>query len=246
MYVCYTLPASADHKSNLDVFCQRSTDGGATWESPVRVNEDPITSTNDQLTPCMAINPDGVLGVVFYDRRDDPNNLIVQAYIAISTDGGQTFQNSRITTQGTDPVLCSQFSGMPLADYIALGATRSAFYPVWTDGRGSSGYMEIYTSKIPIGASGVSTQEGSNLALSGYPNPFQTVTSIRFSATAGSGIQLEIFDILGRKVSTLWTGQSTGSEQFVEFQGDHLPTGTYTLRLTGVFGSKELRLVHIE
>jgi hypothetical protein len=246
MYVCYALPASADHKSNLDVFCQRSTDGGTTWLSPVRVNDDPISSTNDQLTPCMAINPDGVLGVVFYDRRDDPNNRIVQTYFAISTDGGQTFQNSRITTQGTDPVLCSQFSTMPLADYIALGATHSAFFPVWTDGRGTSGNLEIYTSKILIGASGVSRQEPSTLKLSGYPNPFQAATSIRFSARAGSDIQLGIFDVLGRKVSTLWKGQATGAEQFVEFHGDHLPTGTYTLRLIDGAHTHELQLAHIQ
>jgi len=79
----------------------RSTDGGATWSKPVPVA--PASDTHDQFFPAISVNPTGLVGVSWLDRRNDPANLSYQAFAAISTDGGKTFPNTQLTTAFSNP-----------------------------------------------------------------------------------------------------------------------------------------------
>jgi hypothetical protein len=66
-----------------------SADLGKTWSSPVVVNDN--TNDGEPANPAIAVNKDGVVGVVFNDRRDDPKNSCYRLYFAASVDGGETF-----------------------------------------------------------------------------------------------------------------------------------------------------------
>jgi hypothetical protein len=43
------------------------------------------------MTPVVAVNGDGVVGVAWYDRREDPTRRCWKKYFAASLDGGETF-----------------------------------------------------------------------------------------------------------------------------------------------------------
>ncbi len=233
LYVAYAMPASADHKQNLDIFMQRSTDGGVNWSQAVRVNDDPIASLNDQLTPCLAINPDGVLGVVFYDRRDDPNNFLLQTYIAISSDGGTTWANQRLSSASTDPMAARKQISLAVADYISIAATRSAFYPIWNDGRKNNGDLDTYIARVPIGtagAAGAAATATTGPSISIYPNPLVDASHIAFEAKRGERVHFGIYDVLGREVMKLNDIVATGSNQTFALDVNSLPAGTYLLR----------------
>ncbi|HEV8197956.1 MAG TPA: sialidase family protein [Gemmatimonadales bacterium] len=66
-----------------------SDDLGKSWKSSV-VNDD--SSGRDPGNPAVAVSRDGVVGVIWNDRRDDPNNQCWRLYAAVSTDGGATFK----------------------------------------------------------------------------------------------------------------------------------------------------------
>ena len=55
----------------MDVKFTQSTDGGATWTTPVVVNDnvDPPGAPTDQFQPSVAAGPNGAVAVAFYDRR---------------------------------------------------------------------------------------------------------------------------------------------------------------------------------
>ena len=80
-----------------DVFSTRSLDGGATWSAPVRVNDDPITLMVDQMFPAAEVDGKGQLFTVFSDRRRDSRNFLIDTFVAISPDAGQTWKNHRVT-----------------------------------------------------------------------------------------------------------------------------------------------------
>jgi hypothetical protein len=64
----------------------RSLDGGLTWSEPVRVNADGATAA---FTPAVHVRADGVIGVTYYDFRndiDDVNSLLTDYWLATSTD----------------------------------------------------------------------------------------------------------------------------------------------------------------
>lgn len=79
-----------------------SSDLGRTWSSPVVVNDN--TNGGEPANPAIAVNKDGVVAVIFNDRRDDPKNACYELYTAISLDGGETFSpNLRASTKPTCP-----------------------------------------------------------------------------------------------------------------------------------------------
>ena len=78
-----------------------SGDLGKTWSEPILVNDD--TNPGDPANAALAVNKDGVVGVVF-NGRDDIKSSCFRLYFAASLDGGQTFlPNVRASDQPTCP-----------------------------------------------------------------------------------------------------------------------------------------------
>jgi hypothetical protein len=60
--------AYEDFSAGVDnVMITASYDGGATWTSPIQVNDN--ASPADEFQPNLAVAPDGTVSVNFYDRR---------------------------------------------------------------------------------------------------------------------------------------------------------------------------------
>jgi len=55
--------------ATMDVYFTQSTDGGNTWSTPTRVNDDANTAASDQFQPSVAAGPGNAVAVAFYDRR---------------------------------------------------------------------------------------------------------------------------------------------------------------------------------
>jgi hypothetical protein len=82
-------PAGGDP---LDVHIIRSADGGQTWSTPLRVNDDP-GGTAWQWFGTMSVSPEGRIDVVWNDTRKDPSAQTSELYYAWSTDAGSTFSS---------------------------------------------------------------------------------------------------------------------------------------------------------
>ena len=79
-----------------DVFVMSSGNGGQTWSSPVRVNDDAVKNGKVQFFTWMAVDPvDGSINVIFYDRREAAGTG-TRLTLARSIDGGRSFVNYKI------------------------------------------------------------------------------------------------------------------------------------------------------
>ena len=87
----------------------RSSNNGANWSAPVRVNNNPKPLPNglgvDSYMPGVAVdNTTGQVAVCWYDRRNDPLNYRVDRYCGTSMNGGANFTNFRVTPASFLPI----------------------------------------------------------------------------------------------------------------------------------------------
>lgn len=109
---------------NSDVFISKSTNGGNTWSPALKVNND--NTTRHQFFPWLTIDQTtGHLFVIFYDRRNT-NGTTTDVYVAKSIDGGETFDNFKISQTSFTPT-ASIFFG----DYTNIAAFNRKVYPIW-------------------------------------------------------------------------------------------------------------------
>ena len=132
-----------------DVWLSRSTDGGETFSTPIRVNR---VAANDQFQPTSAAGQGGTVVVAWFDRSADPDNRLADVSIARSTDGGATFGPAvRVSTQRFDPALAAprdRNGARFFGDYQGLALTADVAVPFWNDPR--DGLQHIYAARIPI------------------------------------------------------------------------------------------------
>lgn len=129
-----------------DVFLSVSSDGGDTWSSATRINNDPVGNGKVQYWPSIAISELGEIIILFYDTRNTSNNNTIEAYIARSTDGGATFTNELVSTQPSPTNIPN--SDVRFGDYINIDFVGGNIVPVWTDERAGGFDMDIYTATI--------------------------------------------------------------------------------------------------
>ena len=80
-----------------DIYVSRSTDGGETWDAPVKVNDD--NGSTSHVFPSVQVNKNGQVLVTWLDRRlDEANNVLTDTWGAGSSDQGASFgTNTRLS-----------------------------------------------------------------------------------------------------------------------------------------------------
>lgn len=124
---------------NTDIWVTKSTDKGATWSEPIKVNND--DSKNHQFLTWMTIDQaTGYVYCVFYDRRNHTGNK-TDVYLAVSKNGGESFENYKISET---PFLPNPkiFFG----DYTNISVHNGVIRPIWT--RLHKGRISLHTALI--------------------------------------------------------------------------------------------------
>jgi len=144
--------------TNTDVILFKSSDGGNTWSGPVRVNQD--KGNHDQFQPWIAVTPKGQLDVMYFDRRNSPENYLIDTYLSRSNDGGKTFTDTRVSDRMWDPAINppTSVSGQFIGDYQGIVADDSVAIPFWNATQSAdypksdprySPWQEAYAARVP-------------------------------------------------------------------------------------------------
>jgi photosystem II stability/assembly factor-like uncharacterized protein len=83
------------------------------------------------------------------------------------------------------------------------------------------------------------------LFINNYPNPFNPGTIINYSLPESGYIQLKVYDILGREITTIVDEFQTVGDYKVKFDGSNLPGGIYlySLKFGNSYFSKKMVLL---
>jgi hypothetical protein len=132
----HTLGETADGRPVDDsIMLARSTDGGQTWDDPIRVNETPQSAYNRQaFTASVDVAANGDVAVTYYDFRNDvegDDELTTDYWIVHSHDGGQTFgDEGRLTPPESFDMRKAPYArGYFVGDYEGLDHAGNVFQP---------------------------------------------------------------------------------------------------------------------
>jgi len=130
-------------ENDTDIWISKSTDGGNTWSAAKRVNDDP--PGKHQFFTWMDVDPiTGYIYIVFYDRRNDAEDLNeTDVYLAYSKDGGENFSNVKISESPFIPKPTVFFG-----DYNDISAHDGMIRPIWTRQEGMR--LSVWTAILEI------------------------------------------------------------------------------------------------
>ncbi|MEL6194414.1 MAG: T9SS type A sorting domain-containing protein [Bacteroidota bacterium] len=217
VYVLCTVIRVMGESADLDVMFARSTDGGVSWDPPLRLNDD--VGTNIQWFGTLSVAPNGRIDVVWLDTRDDAGTFLSSLYYTHSTDGGVNWNGNRRLTGEFDP-----HEGWPIqrkmGDYFDMVSTDDGAHLAWAgtfnneqDVFYSFIQPEVLTTSIPL--------RQDKLGISVFPNPFSEKFSVQTSEVGE--LSLFIYNSVGQLLQ---------AEKFTgEIQLDHVhwPQGMYFL-----------------
>ncbi|MDZ4713803.1 MAG: sialidase family protein, partial [bacterium] len=143
LYVIYASNNPAGDLNKPDIFCRYSTDGAATWSSPVVVNDDPNSQNHNQWMPAPWCDKNtGKLYVQWMDTRDTPTSDSALQYATYSTDGGQTFVANQKISNKKYRINCTSCGGggtpLYLGDYNSIVSNEKTSMLAWTDFRNNN------------------------------------------------------------------------------------------------------------
>ena len=224
--------------NDTDVFVVKSSDNGMNWSDPIRVNDDP--PDKHQFFPFVSVDQaNGKVWFVFYDRRNY-GNTTTDVYMAVSEDGGEAFENFRVSESPFTP-LTTVFYG----HYIGLTAHDNHVLPVWM--RMDDGYSSIIGAIVdPLSIGDEALYEAPVATLINSPNPFVESSFISFKLRESAFVTLCLFDITGKLVTTVIDGKEFPIGKHVEkidAQALGLKPGVYFIRLDTEKGSITRQLI---
>ncbi len=232
LYLVYT-DATPDF-AETDVWLIYSDDHGENWSPRQRMDDEQETYPVDQFHPWITVDPMGRVWVVFYDRRNDPDNYLMDVYFTASTDGGQTWRpNDRITTVSSDPQAGPGRAGL-LGEYIGLCASAYRAHVVWTDTR--QGNQDAYGTVLdsvysPTGPFISMTMLPTVPTLAIFPNPTNSAAQVHYVLPQSGKTELALHNILGEKVWSLPPSFASAGSHRVALDLTNLATGFYVAQL---------------
>jgi hypothetical protein len=236
-------PQSCPNPLNIKPYMQPELLTGGTADDDVLAKGGPGPTP-----PPSAVLPVAILGTDDFDVYDvDPSSVELEgvspirwAYQDVSTPMDEEADTCDCNTYGPDGYtdLTLKFSTAEIV--AAVGAVEDGdVIQLFMTGSFTNGTeFEGYDCMIVRGFKNVLSQRSDDMfALSNVPNPFNPTTHISFSLPASGQVRLEVFNLVGQKVSTLvdeimqagvhtveWNGTST--------DGRAVSSGVYLYRIT--------------
>ena len=228
--------------NGVDIYVSYTDDFGATWSEPLRVNQDEEGEDKTQHRPNLYVNDNGILIVGWYDgRKAYEGKEWTDYYIAVSDDGGKTFQEVNITGEINNDNTFDMQEVNPfwlVGEYYRFCASDDDVFAFWA--AKSGGDVEIFTTKVSlkpfISINEISPITEKIMVHSIFPNPAEKYIDINFNIQENTKISGKIFNIEGKQVGELDEKEYRSGKNEIRFRINGYSKGTYFITLNTEYG----------
>ena len=118
-------------------------------------------------------------------------------------------------------------------------------YPGWTDPDGTvSDIGRYYYLQPPVNVNPIEIAQNLSL-INAYPNPFNGSVTISYSLIRTGRAVVDMFDLKGRLVSEIWSGNPDAGSNSITWDAQGLAGGEYIVRLKADSETKYMRIVYL-
>jgi photosystem II stability/assembly factor-like uncharacterized protein len=145
------------------------------------------------------------------------------------------------TTNYASKVWFAQASNTPnTLNGVAFGSVKAG------NAVGTRGNIMRITSDDKLGVHPVSATAVPGITIGNFPNPFSAETTIQYNLLQAGRTEIEIFSIDGKSVAVFTTDYQGSGDHSVNFDGSHLASGAYLIKITsgGLSASKQVVVQH--
>ena len=222
--------------SDPDIILRKSTNGGQTWSSAIRVNQDALNNGKSQFFTGITVDDFGGVNIIFYDDRNTTNDSS-GVFLARSTNAGNSWAEYEISDHNFKPIAIGGLGQGYMGDNIDITSVGNKLFPVWMDN--STGTYQIWSVPIEILSVGVNGEDYASIPKEfnleqNFPNPFNPTTNIEFSLPYNSDVLLKVYDLTGKEIVTLINEPKTTGNHKINFDAAeyNLSSGVYFYSLT--------------
>jgi hypothetical protein len=208
--------------NDYDIYAQLYSSDGSTLGSNFQVNDD--QGSENQYTPSISAESSGNFIITWRDERNSVDgDIYAQRYLS---DGTALESNFRVTNTSE--------GGQRWPDVKLM---NNKIYSTWQDNRTSGIEYDIWANVLDWndpGGTSVNEQyqiPSAFVLYQNYPNPFNPSTTIEFTLPKSEFVELKIYNILGKEVSTLVSNKLNQGSHTYQFDGKNLASGVYYYQL---------------
>lgn len=209
--------------ANADVYAQHVNNLGVAYYPANGIAV--CTAGGNQLTPRITRDPASAGIVTWFDFRSGNADVYAQRIDYVNG-------SSLWTPEGV--VLCTESHAQELPVAVSDGGTGAIV--AWRDLR-EGNYYDVYAEHVNGTPTPVDrTPDATALQFVNHPNPFAASTTLEFVLPSASDVEIDVYDVAGRRVATRYLDAAKAGPHAVPFasigeDGKPLGSGVYFCRI---------------
>jgi PKD repeat protein len=185
-----------------------------------------------------------------YKKRNEADDEWLRVYV--SKDCGENWSlrknyhgtnlNSAVSASAFTPSSEDDWTSVSIDNITSSYYVSNFRYKIQFDGEGGN---NIYVDDINLYPQSWLENPENNIenTISVYPNPTNNKSTVEYFSTSNNDINIELFNILGKKVSTVYSGAvSIGNNKF-EINMENFPKGIYIVKVSDESGMHTIKLI---
>jgi hypothetical protein len=207
----------------------------------VNISIDTVQHTNNS-DLVFILKHNGISDTLIYNAGGTGDNFIC------------TYLNDSAFTpiqNGTAPFTGEFRPHRPLSQFNGVTAAGSWVLEIHDRATGNTGMFNAWSITIQlrdvIGIQQINTDIPKKFTLSqNYPNPFNPMTKIKFNVPKSSNVNITVFDVLGRHITTLVNEKLNAGSYETEWNANNMPGGVYFYKIETESYSETKKMVLVK
>lgn len=174
----------------------------------------------------------GTVGSVAFDLSGQQTHRQIENQLPYALYGGDNLYNGWTPAEGSYTLTATPYSA-PKADGT-VGTAHTVGFSVVNTAPSITAINNMVTS------SSIKDMDLERTKLNASPNPFANMTRLQYSMPVPASVNIKVYDVLGREISTLFKGQQKAGTYNIEYNTGKLSPGVYYCRMVATAAGKEL------